>query len=388
MLLGGVLLLLVSGLLLQAACCSCRSSTPGSGTRSRKDSMSRGLMKRSSSGYIASPKIFARTLSSGGGEKGSGHEMEMLVDRSSVRKDLVDFQASGAMIAFGELQLGEKIGFGGSGTVLAGSWRGTCCAIKRLNFMLDKEQARLFRDEIKLLSDLRHPQIIQFLGASYLTPDWYVVTELAERGSLMDVLHGVGQQAHGHVGGGKVQLPPQRLLEMAIDGAKGMNFLHQSGVAHRDLKPANLLVTRRWGVKVCDFGLSRRFDNGEHGVEGSMTANVAGTVAYSAPELLQGERYTEKIDVYSWSLVLWEMAMREQPYKGLGAGRVAMSVVSGMRPQIPFDGSCIGPALSKLIEECWHELPRMRPSFDVVCTRLEEMDGPVEFVAHALDEAL
>lgn len=210
----------------------------------------------------------------------------------------------------------------------------------------------------------------------------------------MDVLYGTGQQAQGHVGGGKVELPPQRLLEMAIDSATGMDFLHQSGVAHRDLKPANLLVTRRWGVKVGDFGLSRRFDDGGGPGGGAgggmMTGNLAGTVAYAAPELLQGERCNEKIDVYAMALVLWEMAMREQPYKGLGAGRVTMSVVSGMRPQIPCDGSRIGPALTKLIEQCWHELPRMRPSFNVVCKELDAMDAPTEFVVDdgALDEAL
>jgi sterile alpha motif and leucine zipper-containing kinase AZK len=270
------------------------------------------------------------------------------------------------MIPFGELSLGPKIGFGGSGTVLKGVWRGTPCAIKRLNFMLDKAAAARFRDEIKLLAALRHPKIIQFLGASFNSPDWYVVTEHAARGSLADVLR-------DHT----VSFPPSRLLEMAVDGASGLDFLHQSNVVHRDLKTANMLVMESWALKICDFGLSRRFDDDMAAAD--MTGNL-GTVCYAAPELLSGERYSEKIDVYSYAVCLWELATRRVPFQGVGSGRIAMSVVSGMRPQIPLS---IGPALSQIIVDSWHEMPRLRPPFHALVERLRGLE-PGEF---ELDES-
>ena len=231
---------LIAGWVVVVVCCGvvcgmvmCRSKKPK--TRDRGGgSIARGLLE------LVSPRTRGRHSD----EAGSLEERAGLVDMVERGRgsdfDLIDFQSTGAVTAFSELSIGEKVGTGASGVVMRGHWRGTEVAVKRLNSMLSNEQAREFRDEIKLLIRLRHPQIIQFLGAAFHAPDWFVLTEFAERGSLDAVL--ADEQ--------RIDLPWSRRVAMARDAAAGMDFLHQSQIIHRDLKSANLLVTADMRVKI------------------------------------------------------------------------------------------------------------------------------------------
>jgi serine/threonine protein kinase len=92
------------------------------------------------------------------------------------------------------------------------------------------------------------------------------------------------------------------MLALASDAAVGMNFLHQSRIIHRDLKSGNMLVTQGFRVKICDFGISRSVDQQQT----NMTGNL-GTVPWTAPEMLKGERYDEKVDVYAFGICVWEI---------------------------------------------------------------------------------
>ena len=103
-----------------------------------------------------------------------------------------------------------------------------------------------------------------------------------------------------------------------------------------------------------------------------MTLGPVGTPAWSAPELLQGEKYSAKIDVYSYGVCLWEIATREVPYQGMPSARIIMSVCNGMRPLIPLS---VGEEWSSLISDCWHEAPRLRPGFDRVLPRLDKLEA-------------
>ncbi|KAI8464512.1 MAG: kinase-like domain-containing protein, partial [Monoraphidium minutum] len=163
-----------------------------------------------------------------------------------------------------------------------------------------------FDREIAILASIRHPNVVNFIGACHRAPAPCLVTEFCARGPL-DAL------VHGPAGGA---LSTARRVEFAIDVARGMACLHAQAppVIHRDLKTANLLVSARYEVKVADFGLSRIKDathlfNSRAGMEG--------TVEYCAPEVLRGESYTEKADVYSFGVVLWELLARARPYSDL-----------------------------------------------------------------------
>lgn len=122
------------------------------------------------------------------------------------------------------------------------------------------------------------------MGASLIKPHLYIVLELAERGSVYDLLSR-----------NDVQLSYLQKINFCIDAAKGMLYLHSSAppIIHRDLKTANLLVDQNWRVKVTDFGLSRVVDT-------QSTMTHCGTVEFCAPEVLKRSRYTIKADVYSY----------------------------------------------------------------------------------------
>ena len=100
---------------------------------------------------------------------------------------------------------------------------------------------------------------------------------------------------------------------MARDAAKGMAWLHGSNPVfiHRDLKTSNLLVGEDWNIKICDFGLSQIKKRGEHYLRDGMEG-AKGTPLWMSPEVMSGEHFNEKADIYSFGIVLWEILTRKR----------------------------------------------------------------------------
>ncbi|XVE53904.1 hypothetical protein DITRI_Ditri03aG0039600 [Diplodiscus trichospermus] len=152
-------------------------------------------------------------------------------------------------IPWEHLQIGERIGIGSYGEVYRADWNSTEVAVKKL---LDQDFSGdalvQFKCEVEIMLRLRHPNVVLFMGAVTRSPHFSILTEFLPRGSLYKLLHRPNPQ-----------LDEKRRMRMALDVAKGMNYLHTSHptIVHRDLKTPNLLVDKNWVVKVCDFGLSR-----------------------------------------------------------------------------------------------------------------------------------
>lgn len=174
-----------------------------------------------------------------------------------------------------------------------------------------------------------------------------MVTEYLSRGSLFKALHKNNQS-----------LDTKRRLRMALDVARGMNYLHHRNpaIVHRDLKTSNLLVDKNWNVKVGDFGLSKL----KHAT--FLTAKSGrGTPQWMAPEVLRNERSNEKSDVFSFGVILWELMTQSIPWSDLNSLQV-VGVVGFMdrRLDIP---EAIDPRISSVIKDCWQSNPEDRPSF-------------------------
>ncbi|CAI7814595.1 unnamed protein product [Closterium sp. NIES-53] len=155
---------------------------------------------------------------------------------------------------------------------------------------------------------------------------------------------------------------------MALDVAKGMNYLHccNPPIVHRDLKSQNLLVDKNWVVKVCDFGLSKI----KHQTYLS-SRTAAGTPEWMAPEVLRNEPTNEKSDVYSFGVVLWELSTMQRPWRGLNAMQVVGAVgFQQRRLDIP---ASVDPAVSEIIRACWAEKPSERPSFSQIVHELKAL---------------
>eukprot|EP01121_Diplochlamys_sp_Union-15-3_P012670 TRINITY_DN382_c0_g1_i2.p1 TRINITY_DN382_c0_g1~~TRINITY_DN382_c0_g1_i2.p1 ORF type:complete len:194 (+),score=26.11 TRINITY_DN382_c0_g1_i2:117-698(+) len=163
----------------------------------------------------------------------------------------------------------------------------------------------------------------------------------------------------------KTIIPPDVILQIAQDVAKAMKYLHMIGILHRDLKTANLLVDTNWHIKVTDFGMAKLIRKGPNAMQ--MTGNV-GTLAWVAPEVLDPSvtTYTEKVDVYSYGVVLWEIVTSDIPFTNVEAGLRSM-VIGGARPDIPIET----PKFWKqLIRQCWQQDPEKRPSFRDISRKL------------------
>ncbi|XP_047180411.1 serine/threonine-protein kinase EDR1 isoform X3 [Vigna umbellata] len=257
-------------------------------------------------------------------------------------------------IDFTELTVGTRVGIGFFGEVFRGIWNGTDVAIKVfLEQDLTAENMEDFCNEISILSRLRHPNVILFLGACTKPPRLSMVTEYMEMGSLFYLIHVSGQ---------KKKLSWRRRLKMLRDICRGLMHIHRMKIIHRDVKSANCLVDKHWTVKICDFGLSRIIT--ESPMRDSLSA---GTPEWMAPELIRNEPFTEKCDIFSLGVIMWELCTLNRPWEGVPPERVVYTVANeGSRLDIPE-----GP-LGRLISECWAE-PHERPSCEEILSRLVDI---------------
>lgn len=273
----------------------------------------------------------------------------------------------------------RELGSGTYGTVYHGKWRGTDVAIKRIKKSCfagrSSEQERLTKDfwrEAQILSNLHHPNVLAFYG---VVPDGAggtlaTVTEFMVNGSLRHVLVKKDRL-----------LDRRKKLIIAMDAAFGMEYLHSKNIVHFDLKCDNLLVNlrdpQRPICKVGDFGLSRIKRNT------LVSGGVRGTLPWMAPELLNGSssRVSEKVDVFSFGIAMWEILTGEEPYANLHCGAIIGGILKNtLRPPIP---ERCNTDWRKLMEQCWSPDPESRPSFTEVTSRLRSMSAAIQAKGHS-----
>lgn len=259
-----------------------------------------------------------------------------------------------------------ELGSGTFGTVYHGKWRGTDVAIKRINDRCfagkPSERSRMIDDfwnEAIKLADLHHPNVVAFYGVVLDGPGDSVatVTEYMVNGSLRQALQRT--------------LNRRKRLLIAMDAAFGMEYLHGKNIVHFDLKSDNLLVNlkdpQRPICKVGDLGLSKVK------AHTLISGGVRGTLPWMAPELLNGSSslVSEKVDVFSFGIVMWELLTGEEPYADLHYGVIIGGIVSNtLRPIVP--ESC-DPEWRSLMERCWSANPSERPNFTEIADQLRSM---------------
>lgn len=217
------------------------------------------------------------------------------------------------------IALGDRAGQGAFGTVFAGLFRGTLVAIKQISFIDTEQTMSSFEDEAITLVNLRHPNVVLFMGFVQEPEKLWILTEYCSRGSLRDVLDD-----------GDHSLTEGRILKLALGAARGLAYLHGQDppVLHLDLKTSNVLISSGWDAKLGDFGLSRSMDNIEKDW-------FSGTMQYAAPEILEANVFTTAADIYSFGICLWEMAAKELPFQGMSPTSVLWGVVKkSLRPSL------------------------------------------------------
>uniref|UniRef100_A0A2N9EY16 non-specific serine/threonine protein kinase n=1 Tax=Fagus sylvatica TaxID=28930 RepID=A0A2N9EY16_FAGSY len=250
---------------------------------------------------------------------------------------------------------------GAFGKIYRGTYNGEDVAIKILERPEnDPDKAQLmeqqFQQELMMLARLKHPNIVRFIGACRKPMVWCIVTEYAKGGSVRQFLTKRQNRA----------VPLKLAVKQALDVARGMAYVHELGLIHRDLKSDNLLINADKSIKIADFGVARI----EVQTEG-MTPET-GTYRWMAPEMIQHRPYTQKVDVYSFGIVLWELITGLLPFQNMTAVQAAFAVVNkGVRPIIPND--CL-PILSEIMTRCWDGNAEVRPPFAEVVRMLENAE--------------
>lgn len=267
----------------------------------------------------------------------------------------------------------RELGSGTYGAVFYGKWKGSDVAIKRIKASCfagrPSERERLIADfwkEALILSSLHHPNVVSFYGIVRDGPDGSLatVTEFMVNGSLKQFLRKKDRT-----------IDRRKRLIIAMDAAFGMEYLHGKNIVHFDLKCENLLVNMRDPhrpvCKIGDLGLSKVK---QHTL---VSGGVRGTLPWMAPELLSGKSnmVTEKIDVYSFGIVMWELLTGDEPYADLHCASIIGGIVNNsLRPEIP---TWCDPEWKSLMESCWASDPAERPSFSEISQRLRNMAAAI-----------
>uniref|UniRef100_A0A8C7MEA9 Tyrosine-protein kinase n=1 Tax=Oncorhynchus kisutch TaxID=8019 RepID=A0A8C7MEA9_ONCKI len=252
------------------------------------------------------------------------------------------------------LCLDLKLGQGCFGEVWMGTWNGTTrVAVKTLKTGTMSPEAFLM--EAQVMKKLRHEKLVQLYAVVSEEPI-YIVTEYMGQGSLLDFLKGDM---------GKMLRLPQ-LVDMASQIASGMAYVERMNYVHRDLRAANILVGDNLVCKVADFGLARLIEDNEY----TARQGAKFPIKWTAPEAALYGRFTIKSDVWSFGVLLTELATKGRvPYPGMVNREVLDQVERGYR--MPCPAEC-PDSLHDLMLTCWRKDAEERPTFEYLQGFLED----------------
>uniref|UniRef100_A0A8C8F045 Mitogen-activated protein kinase kinase kinase 7 n=2 Tax=Oncorhynchus tshawytscha TaxID=74940 RepID=A0A8C8F045_ONCTS len=277
-------------------------------------------------------------------------------------------------IDYVDIEVEEVVGRGAFGVVCKAKWKGKDVAIKTIE---SESERKAFIVELRQLSRVNHPNIVKLYGSCNIPV--CLVMEYAEGGSLYNVLHGAEPLPY---------YTASHAMSWCFQCSQGVAYLHgmkPKALIHRDLKPPNLLLVAGGTVlKICDFGTACD-------IQTHMTNNK-GSAAWMAPEVFEGSNYSEKCDVFSWGIILWEVITRRKPFDEIGgpAFRIMWAVHNGTRP--PLIKSLPKP-IESLMTRCWSKDPSQRPSMEEIVKIMTHLmrcfpgsDEPLQYPYQSSDE--
>lgn len=282
----------------------------------------------------------------------------------------------------------QKIGKGSFGTVYIAENNSNhnqyAAKVIKVKDEIDGNDQVLIMRESTILSRLKHPSIVKFLGVNFRSlkdPSKFqptIITEYLPNKSLKIILDKEKQSI------ADPDWSPSKKYICLLGVADAMRYLHDHGILHRDLKPENILMDENYYPRVCDFGLSRCFPGSlNQSMHLSITGQI-GTPLYMAPEIINGNDYNSSVDVYAFAILAYEIMTGKEPFYELGKNLnpflLFKKIESGERPTFKDD---VSEKMKNLISRCWDQNPSERPSFKEIFKLLSE---DFSYSAESIDE--
>ncbi|KAJ7709305.1 kinase-like domain-containing protein [Mycena metata] len=273
------------------------------------------------------------------------HTLQYLTSTSGQSVELEDW-----IISPFDVDRGEEIGAGGFGTVCKGTWNRTQVAIKWIhNSSGVGANNKMLESEVKIWMTLRHPNVLQFLGANTLDDSPFVVMPLM-RSTSREFL----------------QIKPDfDILSILRDVSLGIEYLHSRKICHGDLKGKNILVDERGLAVISDFGLTRIKADITSRTHTPAASTTSDSRNWMAPELLKGSLPRIQSDIYALGMTIYELYTDTVPMAATPeADFFRVVVILRKRPEKPGVIECprMTAGVWRLAEQCWHDGYKQRPN--------------------------
>ncbi|XP_063942055.1 MAP3K epsilon protein kinase 1-like isoform X6 [Daucus carota subsp. sativus] len=244
--------------------------------------------------------------------------------------------------------LGDEIGKGAYGRVYKGLdlENGDFVAIKQVSLEnIAQEDLNIIMQEIDLLKNLRHKNIVKYLGSSKTKSHLHIILEYVENGSLANIIKPT-----------KFGPFPESLVAVYIAQVlEGLVYLHEQGVIHRDIKGANILLTKEGLVKLADFGVATKLTEADASTTDAHC--VVGTPYWMAPEVIEMSGVCAASDIWSVGCTVIELLTCVPPYYELQPMPALFRIVQDERPPIP---DSLSPAMTDFLCQCFKKDARQR----------------------------
>ncbi|CAL5394033.1 unnamed protein product [Camellia sinensis] len=292
----------------------------------------------------------------------------------------VEFSYEELANATNDFSIAYKIGEGGFGAVYYAELRGEKAAIKKMDMQASKE----FLAELKVLTHVHHLNLVRLIGYC-VEGSLFLVYEFIENGNLSE-----------HLRGGRDPLPWPTRVQIALDSARGLEYIHEHTVPvyiHRDIKSANILIDKNYRGKVADFGLTKLTEVGST----SLPTRLVGTFGYMPPEYAQYGDVSPKIDVYAFGVVLYELISAKEAIVKASESMPESRGLIGLFDEVltqPDPGvdlpKLVDPRLgdnypldsvrkmAQLAKACTQENPQLRPSMRSIVVALMTLSSATE----------
>jgi serine/threonine protein kinase len=243
--------------------------------------------------------------------------------------------------------------------------------VKNINISDEEDRLNVLNTEIKIMKNLQHINLVEYFWHCIKESSIKLVMELCKGGNLYSLLNS-----------NNFKLSIKQKLKISLDIASGLNYLHTQSppIIHRDIKSLNILLFDNLSdtqsiplAKIGDLGISKIFEC----ANSQCFMTQCGTPQWTAPEILRGDPYGTKSDIYSFSILLWEIFSEKVPYceYELNKIQIAIQVASNknFRPGLNLLKDDTPEVIKNLIKNCWNDDAKLRLEIPEIYTILKDL---------------